>query len=79
MFVLTFHSIWGVAGGARRVTVNTEIYIYAVLDLLFKVVLGLWLLLVHRSTPEINVDLGGYWAYGQTSDGRIRIGDEDGA
>lgn len=50
---------------------------YAVLDVLAKPVFGLWLLLSHRSVPETNVELGGWWAHGLSNEGRIRIGDDD--
>ena len=69
--------VWGVADGARRVSVDTEIIIYAVLDILAKPVFGTWLLVAHRRLPEANAELGGYWAHGLTSEGRIRIGDEE--
>lgn len=69
--------VWSVAGGARKVSVNTEILIYAVLDALAKPVFGLWLLFSHRSTPETNVDLDGYWSHGLSAEGRIRVGDDE--
>jgi bacteriorhodopsin len=67
--------VWAVADGSRRASVDTEIMIYAVLDFLAKPVFGLWLLLSHRSVPETNVELGGYWAHGLSDEGRIRIDD----
>jgi bacteriorhodopsin len=73
-------SIWGIADGARKVSVDTEIISYAVLDVLAKPVFGTWLLIAHRNIPETNVELGGYWAHGLTNgEGRIRIGEEDDA
>lgn len=73
----SFHSVWGIAGGARRTNVDTEIMIYTVLDLLAKPVFGFWLLLSHRAMPETNIDLAGYWSHGLATEGRIRIGEED--
>lgn len=73
------HSIWGVADGARKWNVNTEIVAYAILDVLAKPVFGFWLLLAHRKLPETNVDLGGYWSQGLSAEGRIRLDDEEGA
>lgn len=70
-------SVWGVATLARRTTVDTEIVIYTVLDVLVKPILGLWLLVGHRSIAETNIDLAGYWSQGLASEGRIRIGDEE--
>ncbi|KAK3944413.1 hypothetical protein QBC46DRAFT_374269 [Diplogelasinospora grovesii] len=69
--------VWGVADGARRTTVDTEIMLYAVLDILAKVGFGLWLLFSHRRIPETNVEVGGWWSHGLASEGRIRIGDEE--
>jgi bacteriorhodopsin len=69
--------VWAVADGSRRASVDTEIMLYAVLDVLAKPVFGLWLLLSHRSVPETNVELSGYWAHGLSSEGRIRIGDDN--
>ncbi|KAK4675181.1 Small subunit processome complex component [Podospora pseudoanserina] len=69
--------VWGIADGAHRTTVDTEILIYAVLDILAKPVFGLWLLFSHRSLAETNVDVGGWWSHGLGAEGRIRIGDEE--
>lgn len=62
--------------GARRITVNTEVITYAVLDILSKVVFGLWLLWSQRSIPEAGVEVGGYWSHGLASEGAIRLGDD---
>jgi bacteriorhodopsin len=70
--------VWGIAEGAHRMSVDTEIMAYAVLDLLAKTVFGFWLLVSHRAMPETNVDLGGWWSHGLGNvEGRIRIGDEE--
>jgi bacteriorhodopsin len=71
--------VWGVADGARQASVDTEIIAYALLDVLAKPVFGTWLLLAHRKIPETNLDIGGYWSNGLSAEGRIRIGDEEGA
>jgi hypothetical protein len=73
-------SVWGVADGARRASVDTEIIAYAVLDVLAKPVFGFWLLVAHRKFAETNVDVGGWWSQGLGGgEGRIRIGDDEGA
>jgi bacteriorhodopsin len=69
--------VWGVADGARKTSVDSEIIAYAVLDILAKPVFGFWLLVAHRSIPETDLDVGGYWCNGLGSEGRIRIGDEE--
>lgn len=69
--------IWGIADGSRILSVDAEIIAYAVLDILAKPVFGLWLLLTHTRMPETNVDIGGFWSHGLSSEGRIRVGDDD--
>lgn len=69
--------MWGVAVGGRKASVDAEILAYAVIDVLAKVVFGLWLLISHRSIPEANVDIGGYWAHGLSNEGHIRLGEDD--
>lgn len=69
--------IWGIADGSRNMTVDQEIIAYAVLDVLAKPVFGAWLLFTHKSMPETNVDIGGFWAHGLNSEGAIRVGDDD--
>ncbi|KAK4183035.1 putative opsin [Podospora australis] len=69
--------VWGIADGAHKTTVDTEIIIYAVLDLLAKPFFGLWLLFSHRAIADTAVDVGGWWSNGLASEGRIRIGEED--
>jgi bacteriorhodopsin len=71
------HSVWGVAEGAHKTSVDTGIVVYAVLDILAKVGFGLWLLTVQRKTPEAQVEVDGYWSTGLASEGRIRIGEPD--
>jgi bacteriorhodopsin len=62
---------------AHKTNVDTEIIIYAVLDVLAKPIFGLWLLVSHRAIAESNIDIGGYWSQGPAAEGRIRIGDEE--
>ncbi|KAL2260352.1 hypothetical protein VTK26DRAFT_5657 [Humicola hyalothermophila] len=69
--------VWGVATLGRRTTVDTEILIYAILDILAGPIFGLWLLISHRALAETTIDLGGYWSQGLAAEGRIRVGDED--
>lgn len=69
--------VWGVADGSRRASVDAEIIAYAILDILAKPVFGLWLLLTHQNMPETNVELGGFWSHGLSSEGSIRVGDDD--
>lgn len=69
--------IWGFADGARHMSVNAEIVAYAILDFLAKPVFGAWLLVTHNSLPEAQTELGGFWTNGFSSEGQIRVGDDD--
>jgi bacteriorhodopsin len=68
---------WGIADVARKINVDSEILAYAVLDILAKVVFGLWLLISFHRVPDANFDIGGYWDHGLGTEGRIRIGDNE--
>ena len=70
-------SVWGIASGARKMSVDSEIIAYAVLDILAKPVFGLWLLLTHAKMPETGLDLGGFWSNGVSREGTLRLGDDD--
>jgi bacteriorhodopsin len=69
-------SVWGIADGSRRASVNSEIVAYAILDILAKPVFGFWLLVAHRRLAETNVEIGGWWSQGIGAEGRIRLDDE---
>jgi len=69
--------VWALADGTRHLSVNGEIIAYAVLDVLAKGVFGAWLLFTHRQLPESQVSAGGFWAHGLSSEGTIRVGDDD--
>ena len=71
-------SVWGIADSARKISVDSEIIAYAVLDILAKPVFGLWLLITHAKMPETNLDLGGFWSNGVSREGTLRL-DDDGA
>lgn len=71
--------VWGIATNARRTSVNTEIMIYAVLDVITKVGFGLYILVAARKTRETFHEADGYWTHGYGTEGRIRIADGNGA
>lgn len=54
-----------------------EIIAYAILDVLAKPIFGAWLLYTHATMPETNIEVGGFWTHGLTSEGAIRVGDDD--
>lgn len=67
------YSIWGVAAGARVISVDGEIIAYAILDILAKPVFGFWLLLTHDSMARTSPSVGGFWAHGLSSEGTLRV------
>lgn len=69
--------IWALGDGSRRISVDAEIIAFAVLDVLAKGVFGAWLLFTHTRLPESHLDIGGFWTYGFSDEGRIRVGDDD--
>jgi len=71
--------VWGISDGSRKMSVDSEIIAYAVLDILAKPVFGAWLLITHARMPETNIDLGGFWTHGISSEGSLRLHDDDGA
>jgi bacteriorhodopsin len=68
--------VWGLQGSSRNFSVNTEVVTYGILDVLAKGAFGLVLLWSHRSVPETNVEVGGYWSQGLASEGGIRLDDD---
>ena len=56
--------VWVLGEGTQRITVNTEIIMYAVLDVLSKAVFGGWLLVSHLWIQEGHVPLTGWWIEG---------------
>jgi bacteriorhodopsin len=66
--------VWGIADGARKWSVDSEIIAYAVLDILAKPVFGFWLLFAHGKKADA---IEGFWAHGLGREGTIRIQDEE--
>ncbi|ORY75396.1 putative opsin-like protein [Protomyces lactucae-debilis] len=62
--------VWAVSEGLGLVNVDTEIGIYAVLDVTAKAVFGFWLLGGHAKTPESAVPLEGFWINGVSLGGQ---------
>lgn len=69
--------IWAIAEGSRKLSVNGAVITYAVLDILAKPIFGLWLLVTNANMPESNIELGGFWTYGVSREGALRIGDDN--
>jgi bacteriorhodopsin len=59
-------------------SLDAEVICYAILDILAKPVFGFWLLIAHAKIPASNIALNGVWTGGVgSSEGRIRVGDDD--
>jgi len=71
--------IWAVGEGTGIISVDGEIIAYGILDLLAKPVFGAWLLFSHDVISDGNLDVGGFWSAGIGGEGRLRLGDDDGA
>lgn len=69
--------VWAVADGARIVNINGEIIAYAILDILAKPVFGFWLLTTHDKNSQSSLSVDGFWAHGASSEGALRVGDDD--
>jgi len=72
---LIYPIVWAVAYGTRRVSVDSEVIVFAILDLLAKPVFGAWLLYANPSTNSPAIE--GFWANGFAQEGTIRIDEED--
>ena len=60
--------VWITGIGVHKLSVDTEIYIYAVLDILTNVVFALWVNQIHTSIPESRFKLGSFWTHGMGAD-----------
>lgn len=68
--------VWGIGDGARKWSVDAEIIAYAILDIMAKPVFGFWLLFAHGKAAS---SVEGFWSHGLSSEGSIRIDDDEGA
>ncbi|RMZ77108.1 hypothetical protein DV737_g4529, partial [Chaetothyriales sp. CBS 132003] len=69
--------LWGIIGGTHRISIDNEVIVYAILDLLAKPVFGFWLLLTNDKLSTTTPALNGFWAHGFGSQGTIRVGGDD--
>lgn len=70
--------IWALGVGKFKLSVDSEIISYAVLDVFAKPVFGLWLLATHarRFTAPTNE---GFWSHGLNNEGTLRLDNDEGA
>jgi len=64
--------IWALGAGGLKMTVDSEIIWYAVLDVCAKTIFGIWLLATHaRSATAPTVE--GFWTHGLNNEGTLRL------
>lgn len=64
--------IWALGAGTLKLSVDSEIIWYAVLDVLAKPIFGLWLLATHaRSSTALTIE--GFWSHGLNNEGALRL------
>jgi len=69
--------VWGIGYGSRKLSVDSEIIAYAILDILAKPVFGFWLLITHARSNVARTSVEGWWSHGLSIDGGIRIEDDE--
>ncbi|EAS29357.3 opsin 1 [Coccidioides immitis RS] len=79
VLLLIYPIIWAASSNTRRMSVDAEIIIYAILDILSQGVFGYWLLVSHDSMQSITLSIDGFWSNGIGNEGTIRVGDNEGA
>lgn len=64
---------------AHSISLDSEIVVWAVFDIIAQGIFGFWLLLTHDRCPSFSLYLDGFWSHGIAQEGAIRVGEEDGA
>ncbi|KAJ9237793.1 hypothetical protein DTO166G5_3356 [Paecilomyces variotii] len=65
---------------SHRISLDAEVVIWSVFDIVAQGIFGYWLLLTHdRSSSSFSLYLDGFWSRGIGQEGAIRVGEEDGA
>ncbi|PGH07910.1 hypothetical protein AJ79_06118 [Helicocarpus griseus UAMH5409] len=77
--LLVYPVIWAASSNARRMSIDAEVIVYAILDVLLQGLFGYWLLISHDSMSTYSMNMEGFWAHGAGGEGNIRIGEEEGA
>lgn len=77
--LLIYPIIWAASSNTRRMSVDAEIVVYAILDVLSQGILGYWLLVSHDSASPVTTNMDGFWSHGTGDEGNIRVGENEGA
>ncbi|EFR04507.1 opsin 1 [Nannizzia gypsea CBS 118893] len=75
--LLVYPIIWGISNNARKMSIDAEIIVFAVLDILLQAVFGYWLIASYNTIRSISVTLDGFWANGVNGEGNIRVGENE--
>jgi bacteriorhodopsin len=62
---------------AHKISLDAEVIVWAVLDILTQGVFGYWLLLTLDNSETTSIHVDGFWAFGHGSEGSIRVGDHE--
>ncbi|CEJ88255.1 hypothetical protein VHEMI04659 [[Torrubiella] hemipterigena] len=68
--------VWVGSLGSGALSADCTAITFTVVDSLLKCTSGVVLAFACRRFPDVSVELGGYWATGTSTEGRIRLGDE---
>ncbi|KAK2843933.1 hypothetical protein FQN49_005927 [Arthroderma sp. PD_2] len=75
--MLIYPIIWAISNNARKMSIDAEIIVYAILDILLQAGFGYWLVVSHDKIKSIMVSLDGFWANGASGEGNIRVGENE--
>ncbi|KAL5350534.1 hypothetical protein ACLOAV_004103 [Pseudogymnoascus australis] len=74
----TYPIIWALGAGKGKLSVDSEIIWYVVLDVMAKPIFAVWLLSTHaRSAAAPSIE--GFWSHGLNNEGALRLGDDEAA
>ncbi|EGE00757.1 hypothetical protein TESG_08050 [Trichophyton tonsurans CBS 112818] len=75
--LLVYPIIWAISNNARKMSIDAEIIVFAILDILLQGVFGYWLIASYNTIRSISVTLDGFWANGVNGEGNIRVGENE--
>ncbi|KAI1940471.1 hypothetical protein LOZ66_002065 [Ophidiomyces ophidiicola] len=77
VLLLIYPIVWAASSNTRRISVDAEIIVYSILDVLSQGVLGYWLVVSHDSMQSITLNIDGFWSNGIGNEGALRVGDNE--
>ncbi|KAK2767719.1 hypothetical protein FQN54_003877 [Arachnomyces sp. PD_36] len=79
ILLLIYPIIWAAGTLARKISVDSEIIVFLILDVLSQGIFGYWILFAHDRSPALAVPVDGFWSNGLTGEGEIRVGEDENA